>query len=102
MLDFAIEVAPVINRNGVLYWTAGVVQLAPDGWTNTLPDTIFAKGATPAEAVETLIPILGRGAVLELAQPAPKRKKQNQARAKRTPSKSSKTVKFPRELRLGE
>lgn len=60
LVEYRIDLAPVVDKNGILLWTAAVVKLAPDGWQNFVSERDFAQGDTPQEAVGTLVALLVR------------------------------------------
>jgi hypothetical protein len=60
LVEYQIDLAPVVDKNGILLWTAAVVKLAPDGWQNFVSERDFAQGDTPQEAVGTLVALLVR------------------------------------------
>lgn len=81
LIDYRIDLAPVLDNAGILLWTAAIVKLAPDGWQNFVSERDFAQGDTPQEAVGALVAKLRRQekkpvVLLPKAKPeaAPKRK----------------------------
>ena len=60
LVDCRIDLAPVLDPNGIVSWTAAVVKLAPDGWQNFISERDFAQGDTPTEAVVALVAKLRR------------------------------------------
>ena len=74
LVDCRIDLAPVLDPNGIVSWTAAVVKLAPDGWQNFISERDFAQGDSPTEAVVALVAKLRRAKPVVAPEviPAPK------------------------------
>ena len=81
-----IDLAPVIDRTGIILWTAAVVELADDGWSNSVSEKDFAQGESPEEAVGALVTKLRRKKAAVMDEPLPKvaASKPKKAKPKRT------------------
>jgi len=53
--EHGLKVAPVFDADGLEYWTAGKVTLAPDGWLNNVLNRHHAKAATLEKAVQKAV-----------------------------------------------
>jgi len=60
LVEHHIDLAPVVDKTGIILWTAAVVKLAPDGWQNFVSERDFAQGDTPQDAVGALVARLVR------------------------------------------
>jgi hypothetical protein len=49
-----VKLQPVIDKKGIVHWSAGYVVLANNGWQNIVKEGHRAQGATPLAALVAL------------------------------------------------
>lgn len=49
-----VKLQPVIDKTGTLWWSAGYVTLAANGYQNVVREGHYVQGKTPSEALTTL------------------------------------------------